>query len=125
MMDNDVINPIPAIMIHNLVIISISLFFLRRRFPVYAAIGLSFLVALGLSLFWKKFDFAFDRVWLHLLHDPVFDLRIFYNANNDDYLGIMLFWILPLILAGIAVRVQKRIWESKKSLSAMRNEQKG
>lgn len=115
-MANDVLNPFPAILIHNLIIISISIYLLRHRLPLFLAIGMSFLTELGISLFWRQLSFTFERDWIDLLYRPVFELHVIRKPSDEAYLGFVAYWILPLILSSLALIMQKRIWSRRQSL---------
>ena len=107
-MGNDVLNPFPAVLIHNAFVVFVCLYLIRRHIQTFLAIGISLFTACGISLVWKQLSFTFDRVWLDLLYTPIFEMRIFTKSTDDDYLGVFLFWIIPIILAWIATMIETK-----------------
>jgi hypothetical protein len=97
-MGNDIINPYPAIILHNLLIYLFCGYLYKRGIPFVYSIVSAFVLGFGATMLWREISYSYRSAWDHLIYIPFIELKILDLPLNYIFVVVTLF-IFPFILS--------------------------
>ena len=111
-----IVDPVPPILLHNVIIVALAVFVWVLSRKRHFAVALAFVAGMGVSLLWRNVGLDFAIGWRDLLYEPVFEGDLFRHPFDlDPAVGFLATWLLPFALAHCAVALWKGQWDKRQA----------
>jgi len=103
-----IINPLPAILLHNVLAVAMGFVAARVTGRRAAGIVLGLLTAFGLSFVWRFLGSSLYATWQEFLIEPFLDLICGQRLDGESWMGLIIMWALPICSVCVTACVTAR-----------------